>query len=210
MNAMVARLLEQPFVYRWWMAPFAEQKLRPLRENGGTSGVRRVLDVGCGPGTNAGEFAHTDYLGIDVNPLYIQNARDRHPGKFMVADVTTFEAEPDDRFDCILVNSLLHHIPTPEVHRLLGHLETLLTEDGAIHIIELVLPPRPSAPRLLAKLDRGDYPRPRAEWELIFSSHFEPVVCNPHPVGAFGISLWEMIYFKGRRRANAARIRASQ
>ena len=203
MNAMVERLLEQPIVYRWWMAPFAEQKLRPVHEHGGVTGVRRVLDVGCGPGTNAGHFAHTDYLGIDINPQYIESARARQPGKFMVADVTTFEAKPEERFDSILVNSLLHHIGTPEVERLLGHLAGLLSDDGAIHIIELVLPPHLSAPWALAKLDRGDYPRPFEEWQRIFSSHFSPVVCSPHPIRAFGITLWDMIYFKGRRPDNA-------
>jgi len=202
MNTMVERLLEQPIVYRVWMAPFAEQKLRPMHENGGVEGVRRVLDVGCGPGTNAGHFAHTDYLGMDINPRYIESARQRNAtGKFMVQDVTTFEAKPEERFDSILVNSLLHHIPTPEVDRLLGHLATLLTDDGGIHIIELVLPPHLSAPWALAKLDRGDYPRPFGEWQRIFASHFEPVVCTPHPIKGLGIALWDMIYFKGRRRS---------
>lgn len=210
MNALAERLLEQPFVYKWWMAPFAEQKLRPLSEDGGIAGVRRVLDVGCGPGTNADHFAHADYLGIDINPRYIESARRQHRGNFIVADVTKYEVSASERFDCILVNSMLHHIPTPEVRRLLAHLSTLLSDDGAVHIIELVLPPRPSAPRLLARLDRGDYPRPMAEWELLFSSSFEPVVCHPHPIGAFGIPLWEMIYFKGHRRARGEAIRASR
>lgn len=210
MNGMVERLLEQPIVYRWWMAPFAEQKLAPVKANGGVYGVRRVLDVGCGPGTNAGNFAHTDYVGMDINPQYIESARQRHPGTFLVQDVTTFEAAPNERFDSILVNSLLHHIPTPEVERLLAHLATLLTDDGAIHIIELVLPPRVSAPWALAKLDRGDYPRPFETWQRIFSSHFEPVVCTPHPIKALGVSLWDMIYFKGRRRSSGAASRASR
>ena len=210
MNAMVERLLEQPIVYRWWMAPFAEQKLRPVQANGGVHQVRRVLDVGCGPGTNAGHFAHTDYLGVDINPRYIESARQRHPGKFMVADVTTFEAKPGERFDSIIVNSLLHHIPTPEIERLLGHLETLLTDDGAIHIMELVLPPHLSATWALAKLDRGDYPRPFAEWQRILSSCFEPVRCDPYSIKALGIPLWDMIYFKGRRRSNGATLRASR
>jgi len=204
MNAIVERLLELPFVYRWWMAPFAEQKIRPLRAHGGITGVRRVLDVGCGPGTNAGHFAHVDYLGIDINPRYIESARKRYPGKFVVADVTKYEVSAAERFDCILVNSVLHHIPTSDVRRLLAHLSTLLSADGAIHIIELVLPPRLSPARVLAKLDRGDYPRPFAEWQSLFSADFEPLVCQPHPIGALGIALWDMIYFKGRLRAATA------
>jgi SAM-dependent methyltransferase len=209
MNAISEMLLGQPFAWRW-MTPFAEQRLRPLRENGGISGVRRVLDVACGPGTNAGRFAHADYLGIDTNARHIDSARKRHRGNFVVADVTKYEVGPDQRFDCILVDSMLHHMPTPEVRRLLSHLATLLTDDGAVHIIDLVLPRRPSTARVMARLDRGDHPRPVAEWELIFSSFFEPVVCEPHPIGAFGISLWDMIYFKGRRRSRGDYIRASR
>jgi trans-aconitate methyltransferase len=201
MNTRVERLLEQPIVYRLWMAPFAEQKLRPVKQNGGVHGVRRVLDVGCGPGTNASHFAHTDYLGMDINPEYIESARQRNStGKFMVQDVTTFSATPDERFDSILVNSLLHHIPTPEVERLLSHLATLLSDDGAIHIIEVVLPPNVGAPWALAKLDRGDYPRPFEEWQRIFAKYFQPVVSEPHPIKGLGITLWDMIYFKGRCR----------
>jgi len=121
-----------------------------------------------------------------------------------VADVTKYEVSAAERFDCILVNSMLHHIPTADVRRLLAHLSTLLSADGAIHIIELVLPPRLSPGRVLAKLDRGDYPRPFAEWQSLFSVDFDPVVCAPHPIGALGITLWDMIYFKGRVRAGTA------
>src|SRR4026207_2495257 len=103
MNAMVERLLEQPIVYRWWMAAVAEQSLRPVRASVGGRRVRRGLDGGCGPGPNAGHFAHTDYLGVDINPRYIESGRQRHPGKFMVADVTTFEAKRGARFDSIIV-----------------------------------------------------------------------------------------------------------
>jgi SAM-dependent methyltransferase len=200
MNSIAEWLLERPSVYRLWMAPFAEQKLRPLIEFGDIDRVRRVLDVGCGPGTNAGRFAHAAYTGIDINPEYIASARKRHTGNFIVADVTTYQVEPDQQFDCILVNSLLHHIPTPDARRLLNHLRTLLSPSGAIHIIELVLPTRPSPSRALAKLDRGDYPRPFDEWKTLFSSCFDPLICIPHPIGAPGITLWEMIYFKGRCR----------
>ena len=39
--------------------------------------VRRVLDVGCGPGTNTRYFEHADYLGLDINRGYIESARRR-------------------------------------------------------------------------------------------------------------------------------------
>jgi hypothetical protein len=51
----------------------------------------------------------------------------------------------------------------------------------------------------LAKADRGQYTRPFEEWQRLLSAHFRPVVCDPHPIKAFGFTLWDMIYFKGRR-----------
>lgn len=195
-----ARVMEHTLAYRVWQAPFAERKLAPLFAHNEVSRARRVLDVGCGPGTNTHHFAGSDYLGIDFNPAYIENARTRHGREFIVADVTKYEVAPDQRFDLILANSLFHHIDTASTQRILAHLATLLAEDGHVHIFDLILPARPSVSRFLARADRGDYPRPLEEWREIFASAFETVVFKPYPLGAAGVTLWNMIYFKGRAR----------
>ena len=194
------RLLEQPIVYRTWMAPFAEAKLAPMRTHTDFTKLRRVLDVGCGPGTNAPHFAHADYLGVDINPQYVADAAKRYGRPFLAADITTYQVTGEP-FDGILVNSFLHHVDLPSTHRILAHLPTLLPDDGFVHIIELVLPPRASPSRLLAKLDRGDYPRPVEEWRAIFNQHFEEVVYEPYSVGLVGVTLWKFVYFKGKKRA---------
>ncbi|MEP6730942.1 MAG: class I SAM-dependent methyltransferase [bacterium] len=195
-----ARVMENTLAYRVWQAPFAERKLAPLLAHNDLSRVRRVLDVGCGPGTNTQHFAGADYLGIDFNPAYIESARKRHGREFIVADVTTYEVSPEQRFDLILANSLFHHIDTPNTQRILAHLATLLSDDGHIHVFDLVLPEAPSVSRFLARADRGDYPRPLDEWREIFTRAFEPVVFEPYPLGVGGVTLWNMVYFKGRAR----------
>jgi SAM-dependent methyltransferase len=195
-----ARLMEFTFAYRLWQAPFAERKLAPLWAHNDVSRARRVLDVGCGPGTNTHHFASADYLGLDFNPAYIESARKRHGREFVVADVTKYEVARDQRFDLILANSLFHHIDTANTRRILAHLATLLSDDGHIHIFDLVLPPEPSVARFVARMDRGDYPRPLEEWRTIFTEAFEPVVFEPYPLGAGGATLWNMVYFKGRAR----------
>ena len=141
MNFLEA-VMGQPAVYRLWMAPFAEQKFAPISAHNDLGQARRVLDVGCGPGTNAGHFAQSDYLGIDWNERYIRSAQRRHKGRFLVADAEKLTVLPGERFDFILANSLLHHIDIPPTKRLLAHLSSLLTEDGHVHIVELVLPSR--------------------------------------------------------------------
>ncbi len=62
MSALDA-IMSQPIVYRLWMAPFAEDKFAPILAHNDLSKVRRVLDVGCGPGTNTGHFAQSDISG---------------------------------------------------------------------------------------------------------------------------------------------------
>jgi trans-aconitate methyltransferase len=197
---LYARVMENTLAYRAWQAPFAEQKLAPLFAHTDLSTVRRVLDVGCGPGTNTRHFANADYLGIDFNPAYIESARRRHGREFVVADVTKYEVSREERFDLILANSLFHHIDTASTSRILAHLATLLSDDGHVHVFDLVLPERPSVSRFLARADRGEYPRPLEEWRTLFTSAFEPVVFEPYPLGAGGVTLWNMVYFKGRAR----------
>ena len=87
MNEAVARLLERPGVYLAWQRPFVSSKLGPVWRHNERSAIRRVLDVGCGPGTNSAEFVGLDYLGVDLNPAYIEHARRKHGGRFEVADV---------------------------------------------------------------------------------------------------------------------------
>lgn len=196
--SLTTRLLEHPLVYRLWQAPFAEQKFAPVLAHNDLRSVRRVLDVACGPGTNTAHFSHTDYLGIDMNERYIQDACARHRRNFLFADVCTYRASPGERFDFILVNSFLHHLPDPDVNSILSHLGTLLTEDGYIHILELVMPQEASLVRSLARLDRGKYARSLEKWTQIFTRLFAPVVVEPYPLVGFGATLWNMIYFKGK------------
>ena len=197
---LVEGVLEHSYVYRLWQAPFAEQKFAPVRANNDLHRVRRVLDVGCGPGTNSRHFSHVDYLGIDFNERYIESARRRHKMDFLVADVRHYRPTQSDRFDFILANSFLHHLNTEDVLGILSHLRTLLTDDGHVHALELVMPEDRSIARLLARWDRGHFARPPDEWRRIFSEHFEPVLFEFYPLTMMGTTLWNMVYFKGKPR----------
>jgi SAM-dependent methyltransferase len=192
--------MENTHAYRLWQAPFVEMKFAPILAHNDLRQVRRVLDVGCGPGTNTRHFTHTSYLGIDHNPRYLEYAYRRHGRDFLVADVTRWPLAPAARFDFILINSFLHHVDTALARSILSGLGAHLTDDGHVHIIDLVLPEKPSIPRFLARHDRGEFPRPLREWEGIFDDIFERVVFEPLDIPDLGVNLWEMVYFKGRRR----------
>ncbi len=199
----VTKIMENTAAYSLWQAPFAEKKFAPILAHNDLRQARSVLDVGCGPGTNAAHFAHTQYLGIDNNMEYLRNARRRFGRDFVVADIRHPSLAPVARFDFILVNSFLHHIETPSTREILSRVADLLSPDGHVHILELVLPAKPSASKLLAQMDRGNFPRPLKEWKQIFEEFFELVVFEPYPLTGLGTTLWEMIYFKGRRKQKA-------
>ncbi len=196
------RLMETSLVYRLWQAPFADQKLAPVLGDIDVRRVGRVLDLACGPGTNAHHFDARSYTGVDINHAYIERARGRYEGRFIVADATAPSMLIGERFDFILVNSFLHHLGTDAVAKTLVRVNELLGDDGQVHVLDLVLPPRPGLARILARADRGNYARPIADWRDLLERSFEPVFLEPFALTVAGIPLWNMFHFKGRKRAD--------
>lgn len=57
---------------------------------------KSILDLGCGYGRVAGPFVEHgyDYLGVDVSPVAVRQAQERHPaGRFEVGDLRTWTTE---------------------------------------------------------------------------------------------------------------------
>ena len=194
------RVLESPLVYRAWQAPFAARKLEPVLRHNDLATVRRVLDLACGPGTNTPYFDGVDYVGVDINPAYTATARDRYGRTFITADITQYRHEDGEPFDFILLNSFLHHLPDADVQRILSHTATLLSDDGHVHVLDLILPDRPSLARALARADRGGFARPLEAWRALLREHFTTVVLEPYSLDVAGVPAWQMLYFKGKAR----------
>lgn len=193
-------LLEQTHVYRLWMVPFAAKKLAPVLKHNDLSRVRRVLDVGCGPGTDTAYFPNTEYVGIDINPAYVAWAKQRYGREFIVADIRTYEFPAEEKFDFVLMNSFLHHVNTEEAGRILAGVARTLAPDGYVHIIDLVLAEQPSLARWMAKHDRGKFARPLQAWRALFSSIFEIHVFERYAVPVFGVTLSDHVYCKARAK----------
>lgn len=191
-------LLEQTVVYSLWQAPFAAEKLAPILAHNDLRNVRRVLDVGCGPGTNTASFAEQDYLGIDINPSYIESARKKHNRSFLAADVSSYTDESVGKFDFILVNSFLHHVDDADADKILSRLPRWLMPGGHLHFIELAVPGDRSIAQLLTQWDRGKYVRPLRKWRHLFERHMNIVVFEPYCIKLAGTTLWNMVYCKGR------------
>jgi SAM-dependent methyltransferase len=194
LDAFIAR----PLTYQAWQAPFADRKFRPILVHNDLARVRRVLDVACGPGTNTKYFRDVEYLGVDWNEDYIRHATRLHGRRFVCADVTDPHFAVAGTFDFILVNSVLHHLSDAEIEILLERLAPLLSAEGSIHLLELVLPPPTGVAGLLARLDRGRYARPLVEWHRLLGKVFVPERFEPYVLTGLGVPLWHMVYFKGR------------
>lgn len=188
-------LLGHPAVYRLWQSPFAAQKLQPVVESGRISAARRVLDVGCGPGTNARSFDRAEaYVGIDLSEEYVAYASKHFSGDFRIADVTV--AQPDlGKFDLVLMNSLMHHLDDKSARRLLSRIPALIAPGGEVQIIDLVLA-ETGLPRRLALADRGEFPRTVDSWREIVSSAMQVTEMSPFHVGLGPVVLWELVHVR--------------
>jgi len=91
---------------------------------------KRVLEIGCGLGTDGARFARAgaDYTGVDLTEAAIDLARrnfafQQLPGEFRTADAENLEFA-DGSFDVVYSHGVLHHTPDTarairEVHRVL-------------------------------------------------------------------------------------------
>ncbi|MGH9971881.1 MAG: class I SAM-dependent methyltransferase [Pyrinomonadaceae bacterium] len=90
----------------------------------------KVLEIGCGMGTDGAQFAKAgaDYTGVDLTDAAIELAQKRfelfgHRGKFQTADAENLDFS-DNSFDLVYSHGVLHHTPDTaraiqEIHRVL-------------------------------------------------------------------------------------------
>ena len=90
----------------------------------------KVLEIGCGLGTDGAQFAEAgaDYTGVDLTEAAVDLARKRFetfglPGNFQTADAEQLQFD-DESFDLVYSHGVLHHTPDTakavrEIHRVL-------------------------------------------------------------------------------------------
>ena len=90
----------------------------------------KVLEIGCGLGTDGAQFARAgaDYTGVDLTDAAVELARKRFelfnlPGRFKTADAENLDFA-DETFDIVYSHGVLHHTPDTEqavreIHRVL-------------------------------------------------------------------------------------------
>lgn len=191
-------LLAYPWAYALWQAPFVAQKVAPFRHHNDPRSMQRVLDVGCGPGTNRSLFPTADYLGVDLDPGYVTRACARFGPQFRVGDAANLDVAGFAPVDCLFVNSLTHHLDDAALGGLLRRTE-LVTATGCLHVIDMYLP-EAGIPRRLALADRGDHPRPLPALREAISRFWAIDTEHTFFLQLGGIRLWAMVYFRAHPR----------
>jgi SAM-dependent methyltransferase len=198
---MISRLkdsiLESPLGYRLWSAPLIAPKIAAinslLQKAGKTQG--RFLDVGCGPGSNSPFFgAYFNYLGVDINPAYIQQAQHKHPSmKFAVADATALALE-GLAFDVVLMNSLIHHLDDSGARTLLESLRPQLNPGGVVIAQEPLIPQQGEwFKHRLMRADRGKYFRQLTAWHQLYTSSGYTIAAEEYyTIRLLGVPGWNM------------------
>jgi len=128
----------------------------------------RVLEIGCGLGTDGAQFAKAgaDYTGVDLTDAAVELARKHFEllglrGEFRTADAENLDFA-DESFDLVYSHGVLHHTPDTagavrEIHRVLkpgGRASVMLYHRGSYNYRVGIRVLRRSGARVL-KSERG-------------------------------------------------------
>lgn len=100
---------------------------------------QRVLEIGFGPGFDAYKFLRSgaDYIGIDITPENVERTKSHLAHYGMDPDVRIGDAEaltfPDDSFDVVYSNGVLHHIP--DMAQAFREIRRVLKPGGRFYIL---------------------------------------------------------------------------
>lgn len=177
----LARILELPGAYRLLgkvanlrtnaRVAYAEQylKARP---------GERVLDLGCGPGDVLSSLPDCDYVGVDVEPRYIDAARRRYGGRgaFRCMPLADFVLEAPRSFDLVMANGVLHHLDDPQADALLGLAAQAMKDGGRTVTFDgCYVPGQSRIAKTLLGWDRGKFVRREADYLRLAKAHFGDV-----------------------------------
>ncbi len=129
-NLPSAAVYEKEFTYMPWgklIKRVQEHAIRRVPRRG------TVLDLLCGPGYLLGQLhkkrSDISYLGVDMDPDFIQHATGLYPEiKFEVADAFTWNTS--ERFDAVLCTAGVHHLPDEQQEPFIAKLASLVSPGG--------------------------------------------------------------------------------
>jgi SAM-dependent methyltransferase len=175
------KALEVPSVYNFFQRAvgahrprrrFFEEHIAPLAP-------ARVLEVGCGPGTNC-EWMPKDieYVGCDLSASYVAHARERYGDRyeFHSAPVGELAALGLKPFKVIIAVALLHHLTDDEVLTLCREVAMLLEPGGTFMTGDPCFTNEQGRwERFITSRDRGRYVRYPEQYRALLLKAFPEV-----------------------------------
>ena len=173
---IVQRLADWPAVFDLlrWILEGSYHGHRSVIRMELSSGLGRVLDIGCGTGLHAQFFSPNAYIGVDLSPVYISAARRKRPMyDFLAANACQLPFRAD-QFSTAMISGVLHHLPDDQAERALAEAARVLSSDGILVVWEDI----PSVAcwnvvgHVVHHLDLGPYIRHRDGYRCLLEHHF--------------------------------------
>lgn len=133
---------------------------------------KKILDFGCGTGSNSQLFHPKDYIGIDCDKKRISYAKSLNPYYAFRTTENDILPVKSHSIDYILIVSVLHHIPSNIFSSILKEFRRVLNSDGKIIAIEpCIYKEFPICNSFMNLFDKGKYIREEEEYLSIFHNH---------------------------------------
>ena len=185
----------ETFVYKNLVVPLQGKHTFDFVDNYYQKG-QKVLDFGCGIGSNSKLFHSDDYIGVEVDESRIISSRIKYPNKRF--EQISFISTEDDRipfendsFDLVFISLCLHHIDSATCKLLLKEFSRVLNHNGRIIGIEpCILSGKYFSNIFMNIIDAGDYILPIEEYKKIYTSESYDTE-DIDIVKTFGYHLWQ-------------------
>jgi ubiquinone/menaquinone biosynthesis C-methylase UbiE len=130
----------------------------------------RVLDLGCGPGTQLVQIAELNpavrFIGVDLSDNMLADARRYSQGRGVAnvewrhGDVCDLAEVTDWSVDAVISTMTLHHLPTEEhLGRCFREIARVLKPDGAVYLADFGRLKRPDSVGFFANMHADTLPR---------------------------------------------------
>lgn len=179
----IYRILNAPFLYELTQNLFWRKgkRLEFIKNEISLLPGSKILDIGCGTGllykTINKHNIDIDYVGLDLNPSYIEFATNQYPkAKFFCSDVANLSQIINEKFDVIIILNVLHHLDDVLADNLLCECKQYLRENGRLLTLDPVRTQRASLiERLMIESDRGQHIRNAEEYYALAKKSFKRV-----------------------------------
>lgn len=163
-----------PRLYRWLVRPkwFTKLYISNAMQQHFNFDNKRVLDFGCGIGTNCYLFNTASYIGVDCDQRRIDYAKHLYSDYQFYTVKENYIPIDNDSIDYIVIISVLHHISSEELSNYLQEFRRVLRPNGKIIIMEpCFFENSHLCNHFMSFFDRGKYIRNENEYLNLFYKH---------------------------------------